>query len=437
MQNKRMRFHGYDRLKIYCLYAVFISIFFVGFYVRNLVLPSTFAAMDLIGAGACFALLVIRYKQHGVRMSLGEFFGFLAQVLLLLLYLYTSYETGAAYLRVFRCFIGLNVPMLLLGVVIDDASQLVPFYQRIYRVLQGIVLVILGVGVIDYVVGGVITATIGRILNASTITYNATVRRRLASYLGHPLFNTEVFIIYFGLSTAYRQYIDKGMKPWYVAVSLLGVLLTGSKTGLVLVLVATLVLYVKNIRWLIAALVAIAVLYFLGFFDLVITRFTSETLTSNRNEKWNQIISVLTLDFNLFSGHGPNTVFGLNRLVSRASAAFEYPLRLFLYEYGVVFTLLIAVVLFVVPLVQLVRRRQFTMLVVVGMLMVDVNTYNGIGVYQDHLYCYCLALVLMMNLSRAAYAIERRKKRTQQIRESRKGRRLNAGKAASSVGKAG
>ena len=81
-------------------------------------------------------------------------------------------------------------------------------------------------------------------------------------------------------------------------------------------------------------------------------------------------------------------------------AALEYaPLR-WAYLFGIWFSIVMCVILFVVPLIQCWklggRRTLWAMLIII----VEVNSYNGITTQNDHLLLYCVAIFVLLNIAR-------------------------------------
>lgn len=139
--------------------------------------------------------------------------------------------------------------------------------------------------------------------------------------------------------------------------------------------------------------------YGYGLLDTVIGRFIagfeSGDITTGRNTALLRVIQGGVLRFNLLIGHA-----GMN-LSERMIAALEYPPLRWAYLFGVWFSVLMCVVLFAIPAIKILKNKNIKIFIVFLILVLDVNSYNGITTQSDQMLLYCVSVFLLLNLSYA------------------------------------
>ena len=133
------------------------------------------------------------------------------------------------------------------------------------------------------------------------------------------------------------------------------VLLTGSRSAMVCLLCMIILAYsnAENIKYCIVIIVGLLAFYLAGLFDTVIDRIMigikSGDMTSSRNVQLDQLVAAGVIRYDWFTGHEFD--YSNNLLI----IALEYPLLRFAFSYGIAFSVLLAIYLFVLPLVQTLR----------------------------------------------------------------------------------
>lgn len=234
----------------------------------------------------------------------------------------------------------------------------------------------------------------------------ATIKRirqgRMVSYFGHPLLTAEIMILTFSFNTLVNYCIEKKSifyTVYYSLISVIGIGMCGGKTGLVLIAVEFALLYVnkKGLKYFIIVAAAVYWAYGYGLLDTVIGRFIagfeSGDITTGRNTALLRVIQGGVLRFNLLIGHA-----GMN-LSERMIAALEYPPLRWAYLFGVWFSVLMCVVLFAIPAIKILKNKNIKIFIVFLILVLDVNSYNGITTQSDQMLLYCVSVFLLLNLS--------------------------------------
>lgn len=292
------------------------------------------------------------------------------------------------------------LPIFILYSVLDSTSIIcyTKLFSRLLTIAASIVVVC---GLLDLFLEMGIGNSIANFTAAESLI--ASIRQgRMVSYFGHPLLTSEIMILCYSFNTIVNYCIEKKSiieTLYYSMISIVGIGLCGGKTGLVLITIEFVLLYVnkRGIKYFI--LVAIAVYWALGFglLDTVIGRFIagfeSGDLTTGRNTALALLLQGGTLKFNLFVGHA-GTV-----LSEKMIAALEYPLLRWAYLFGIWFSALLGLILFFIPMVKAFQSKNKMIIIVLLILILDVNSYNGITTQSDDMLLYCVAVFLLLNLS--------------------------------------
>ena len=227
---------------------------------------------------------------------------------------------------------------------------------------------------------------------------------RMVSYFGHPLLTSEVMILCFSFNTLVNYCIEKKTVTetvYYSIVSVIGIGFCGSKTGLILIAIEFALLYVnkKGIKYFILVAAAVYWAYGYGLFDSVIGRcldgFKSGDLTTGRNTALALLMRNGYLHFNFLMGHA-----GAD-LSERMIAALEYPPLRWAYLFGVWFSVVMCIILFLTPAMMILKNKNIKIFIVLIILILDVNSYNGITTQSDQMLLYCVSVFLLLNLSYA------------------------------------
>lgn len=218
------------------------------------------------------------------------------------------------------------------------------------------------------------------------------------------LLTSEVMILCFSFNTLVNYCIEKKTVTetvYYSIVSVIGIGFCGSKTGLILIAIEFALLYVnkKGIKYFILVAAAVYWAYGYGLLDTVIGRFLdgfkSGDLTTGRNTALALLMRNGYLHFNFLMGHA-----GAD-LSERMIAALEYPPLRWAYLFGVWFSVVMCIILFLTPAMMILKNKNIKIFIVLIILILDVNSYNGITTQSDQMLLYCVSVFLLLNLSYA------------------------------------
>lgn len=100
-----------------------------------------------------------------------------------------------------------------------------------------------------------------------------------------------------------------------------------------------------------------------------------------------------SLKFDFFIGHAGS------ELSETMIAALEYPPLRWAYLFGIWFSVLMCIILFIIPAIRILKNKNLKIFVVLLILIFDVNSYNGITTQSDQMLLYCVSVFLLLNLS--------------------------------------
>ena len=294
------------------------------------------------------------------------------------------------------------LPIYILYSVVDD-DDIICYTKLFSRLLTVASTIVVICGLMDMFLGVGIGNSIAIFTNAASLI--ESIRQgRMVSYFGHPLLTAEIMILTFSFNTLVNYCIEKKSifyTVYYSLISVIGIGMCGGKTGLVLIAVEFALLYVnkKGLKYFIIVAAAVYWAYGYGLLDTVIGRFIagfeSGDITTGRNTALLHVIQGGVLRFNLLIGHA-----GMN-LSERMIAALEYPPLRWAYLFGVWFSVLMCVVLFAIPAIKILKNKNIKIFIVFLILVLDVNSYNGITTQSDQMLLYCVSVFLLLNLSYA------------------------------------
>ncbi len=303
-----------------------------------------------------------------------------------------------------------------LGLIRINLITFKKIFKFMLKILNIIIILIIFIGVLRFIFNIDLNIFISKLMTnrMKELIYNQQFSNvyRLYSFMGHPLFNTELILMFFILNSIWFKYFkEKDLPIWILIVSMIGISLTASKTGMILMVLATIFLFRNNnkVNKIILLLLVTFIAYKLGLFNSVIERFTEGSLTTGRSEKWIEVQAMGEFPIKFFTGYGNGFTFILNRYIDWASAAFEYPIRMFSLEFGVLTSVLIYYFIMIIPIITFIKRKQFFLGVSFMIIFVDVNTFNGLALNGDYMLIFCFFIFLIMNISNCIRIKEMRK----------------------------
>lgn len=378
-----------------------LSIFLISFYVRQPFFKD-FATINIMFLSALGLYIILNYKKI-------DYFKFIyISIIGIYIFIIDYLGNKNSITTILRNLSMIIMPLYLLTIKINK-FEFKEIIINILKILNLFIIIIFIIGIVDPIINFSIMKFFGEYLTpelSKWINKNTTmIGYRYTSYMGHPLFTKELFIYFFALNNAYYHKFKEQLLNKYllIVISLVGVLLTGSKSGIMLIMVCILanVILEKNILSIISSFLIVTTTYFVGLFNNVILRLQSGSLTTGRAEGWEYIEELGFLKKQFFLGYGENLSVIVSNVVGKsiATAGLEYPLRILLYKYGIVCMLMISSIIFIYPLIHLIKNKEFYLLFILSIKIVDVNLYNGLIFKADNMIMYILFVYLLIGLS--------------------------------------
>lgn len=296
------------------------------------------------------------------------------------------------------------LPLILIGLKINK-KNFENFFNIFLKIFNAIVICIVVLGILDFFLNYRIIRSFSFLLSSRTEELieiqSGREIYRLYSFMGHPLYNTQLFLMFYVLNMLKHKYYVNTLKIKYILIiSLIGIALTASKTGIILLGVLLLIFNSgkQNYKYYCIVISILLTSFFLGVFDNTLLRLSTGSLTTGRNEIWKTISQNNLYPFKYFTGYGHSFTYYYNKIIPWASAAFEYPIRMFSLELGIINTLLIYFFIFIYPMSCLLKGREWRLLVGYLIVFIDVNTYNGLSNPGDNMLVLSLFIFIILNI---------------------------------------
>lgn len=380
------------------LTLIIIFTFCIPGEIRTGIFGRTLGLVNYVSVGLIIYLTIVNIRNFNKK--------YLIFVYLILLYYvatFTLYENKI--INSIIVIISYIMPLLIIGMKTEEA-EFKNIFRKLLFVLNIIMIIVTITGLIEVVLKIDIYSSISKIMTPRSreliLSQKTREIYRLYSFMGHPLLNTQLYLMFFLLNNVYNKYFEKVLSiKTIIIISFIGISMTASKTGLALIGVSILlVAYQKSkLNHIVMIIVTGAVVFETGIFNNTIARLVEGSLTTGRAESWERVINSGLFPIKFFTGYGHGFTFEYNKYLDWASAAFEYPIRMFALELGTVMSILIYICIGLIPIFILIKRRHIYLLIVYLILFIDVNTYNGLALAGDYMLILSLFIFIILNMS--------------------------------------
>lgn len=390
---------------------VAISLFFLTDTTRSILINDQFSYYNVtfLLVGVVFLLRAI--GQHTVHLGILYVVFAFSVILYTYSYLFTNYSIAL----IIQTVISVSLPLFFIGIKVRK-QELTKALRVVLLLFNTLMVLLLGVGVIDFLSGGSVQLFMANtIYNGLELGDLIRIERALGvyryySFVGHPLANAHYFLMFFILNHIYAKH-DRFLlhKIVITFVMMLGLVLSGSKTALVLGLF--LVLFCSNMK-------KNKLFYYIGIIAIIIALFNSPLfennikqrflsgiqsgdITSGRNELLQTLVNSRADRPDLLLGGGS----GYSREVARSLNGnifnFEYPLIMLAYDYGITGTAIIYFLILLYPVGVLIRNKSYYELVLFMILTALANSNNGLAnLGSEALAQLCFVFFIFRNLGK-------------------------------------
>ena len=382
--------------------SMVISVYVVSYYIREGLL-NNFATFNFIFIFSLFLYIIFNFKSINFKL-----FIWITFIIIYIIFIDIA-ENKNSIESIFRSLSMYIIPMYLLTINIEKKS-IKEIMSSVLSLINIFTIVIFIIGIIDPFLRYKIMNFLGSYLlsGLKNLIYENTILNeyRYTSYMGHALFTKELFIYFYLLNIIYFKKFKKTKLNITLVtfISLIGILLTGSKTGTVLILICILFTNYKKskfINFIIGSLILVGS-YLAGFFNTVMYRLNNETLTSGRYQAGEMLNNLSIIKVKIFSGYGEYVDRKISCFLGDnwTTAALEYPYKILFFKYGLLCTLFIFYTVFIFPIVEFIKNKEYYILFAFLIKVIDINTYNGIIFKPDNMILFLIFTIMLINLCR-------------------------------------
>ena len=223
---------------------------------------------------------------------------------------------------------------------------------------------------------------------------------RFASVWAHPLTHTFLFNAFFAVNGIWVKENRSRIPVILIFLAALaGNLLSASKMGIIVCFALLIVFTWKQKKWLLLTVPVFVALYFTGAFDKIIERFMKGDLTTGRLEDLRAYFSSGINPLRVFTGYGTNSVLNKSHPLYVINDAFEAPLMMYAYDYGIVTSLVLVGGVYAYSTCRLLREKRWIPWICYTLLFAEVNTFNAYASrHQEVCFLMCLVTMILLNM---------------------------------------
>lgn len=393
----KIKINTYTAIKL-----MILSVFVFGYTIRVSTIPTLQYVSVLFLLGMCILL-----KKYFRNIDVKKMFLWMS----FLIATFLSDMINNVSMHQWGMYFFMNTMSLLVLMVDNNALSLEKNeIKKLIQTYNKFVYLIFIIYLVDLLTGSLIMRTLAD--NWLTCIANWVPRgkslftSRYASYLGHYLFTDVIYVGYYILNAFYKHsFFDETETPIIMhIVAVIGVISTGSKTGLLILSVLLIVFNIKKIKYMIALIAGAFALYFAGFFNILLGRLSTEEFSTGRFGAWQTLFDMKVLKFNLFYGIGDGFFEYIHRFVDFGTAgiATEFPILCLLFKVGVIGFIAYIALMLLIPCYELLKRKNLYGAACIGAYFFLIATYNGLTAYPDTQIVYIIVVLLIELINKAA-----------------------------------
>lgn len=374
-----------------------VCLFFLNYNFRYALIPSTIISVNYLAI--VFLIISILYdgklnlKVFSNKDKLDKFF---MSVYIMLWTFFIILTINRGDLLIFILY-GLTIllPLAFLNISykkVDIFNAQLRLWMSFFTII--ISLIILG-GIVDYFSNHSVSKLFAQFYSIRSLLEHSE-GGRMVSFMGHPLLNAQLFLTFYIMYFLYRvHYLNKKENLIVFIICFLGIALTGSKAG-VFLLSSIFVFFHRhwrNYRIVPLVLLALYGLYRFGFLELILKRLLVGDLTTGRNDALFDLLYSGVIKFQWINGKSIDTGW-------KMVAALEYPVLRWAYQFGIIVSILLTILLFVYPFLRLFRNKSdIDFYGGISAIIAYVNVYNGMALHRDHVLIYVIIMIFVLNMS--------------------------------------
>lgn len=310
-----------------------------------------------------------------------------------------------------RMIATISMPLLITGFRLPEVD-LTPFMRNWVRIFNIICITLVVVGIFDYLSGASLQLywashhVFAEDLALLVYDEHDSGIYRYYSFIGHPLTNAWYLLTFYTFNILYNRRFKPLLNEYLlIFITLIGLLLAGSRTALLIGLL--MFIFLNNSKYKLALLSLLSILgtglYSTSLFkNNLLQRFkvnvAAGDFSGGRNEALSWVLGGYIRPPAFFTGGGLSSSYLITANMDFIKS-FEYPFIMLAYDLGIMTTVLIYATIFIIPLAILVRNKTYGILAFFVLLAIYLNGFNGLANYLDFMGQFCFVVMVLINLS--------------------------------------
>lgn len=367
----------------------------VFFHVTGITLPGMLGSANWIAIIAEIIMLAIVVQEGRRKRNKNSL---LAVILTLYTLLVTLTNIVAHnYIGHWVLFASIIPAIILLRINFDNIDMLKLFKKFLIR-FNFVICFIFIVGITDFFLGGIVNNLIKNYLYDESWAKMVSIENeaygfRMFTVIGTPLMNAFYALVMLSLNAIYKKLTGSivGNRSLIYGVSILAIFATGSRTALFLGVAIIVVTELFDKLRLYKVLFLLSVFFILintALFQDTVGNRLSLGFMNDTDARYQLFQMYLNNDFGkikIFSGGGYN----FSRVLTSSlddnwtTLNFEYPVLMFLYDYGIVATVLYYVMFLILPIRHWIKQKQPYIVAMYCILFAFLQTCNMSAQFYD------------------------------------------------------
>lgn len=306
----------------------------------------------------------------------------------------------------------LLLPLLITGITLNGklSDELL---TKFVKVLNAIVFLMICIGIPDLISGGKIQFFMIQhvfdpdLARLAALDHNSGIYR-LYFIFGHTLTIAWYMLLFFVVNVVHNRTIGV-LLPSYVisAVTFVGLVLCNSRTALIIGILMIIFLNRPSKR---AVAYYLAVFFLLGGILMLpvvqenikqrfVSGIESGSVSGGRNEAVMKVFEGVVEPPGLILGTGIGSSRKITEQMGQFVESFEYPVLMFGYDFSILGTFLLYLVVLILPTLHFVICRQWLIVGLFLSITLYINGFNILSGYTDYLGQFCFVIMLLKNVA--------------------------------------
>ncbi|PFX98199.1 hypothetical protein COL41_04190 [Bacillus mycoides] len=400
-----------NKFKIRINYAIllFLSTFAINETVRSIFTSESgnLNVLFLITGVSFFLYSLKKRKINWLLFCLVSILSF--SLVLSLIYVFEYASSYKLY-----TLVNLILPLYLLAIQIDK-QQALKGLRLFLKGFNFLIFTLLLIGIIDFVTNSSIQLKLANtILKDNELGFlmlgeNRGGIYRYFSFLGHPLTNAKYFLLFFVMNSIYAYKVKYLINKYLlIFISLIGLILSGSKTALLLFVILMLISNEskkKKIFYYMVIVIALLALYNSEIFQQnllqrYIESYNNGDISNGRNELLQLLFQSNVPMPSFWHGGGANFSREISMMLGGNAWNFEYSFVMLAYDYGILAFVLLYTCIFIYPVTILILRKEIYLLINFLVVTIMFNSNNGLAALSsDSMSQLCIVILFFIAIS--------------------------------------